>query len=340
MAAKRPAGKATTAKEKAARVKEREKAAKAKEKQKATRAEEREKAAKAKEKQKAATAKEREKAAKVKEREKAAKVKEREKAARVKEREKAAKVKEKQKATRAKEREKAAKAKAKAKEKQKAAKAKERNQAEAGAGAGAGAKAERQRVAEREGVVVGSPAATGAGRTGSTAQVEDLEPPVGQDTSDDLADEPSEADPAAGTDGDEAGPAARLDPLPEQDTTVRQKGYLAEALGKEDLVGRSTQRATVAASYTTRDHDLIRAWAESRGGRPADVNGTGRQGRHRAGVLRVEFLDGPGDHGALEAVDWPSFFATFDDSDVDFLYQERVRTGEISRFHKFVRADA
>ena len=119
--------------------------------------------------------------------------------------------------------------------------------------------------------------------------------------------------------------------------TIRPKGYIAEALGKEDAVGRSTQRATIAASYTTRDHEIIQAWAESRGGRPADVQGTGDKG---AGVLRVEFPDGPGDDSALEAIDWSAFFATFEDSDVDFLYQERVRTGDVSRFHKFVRAES
>ena len=57
-------------------------------------------------------------------------------------------------------------------------------------------------------------------------------------------------------------------------------------------------------------------------------------------MLRIEFPEGPGDDSRLEGVDWSAFFATFDDSDVDFLYQERVRTGDVSRFHKFVRADA
>ena len=103
---------------------------------------------------------------------------------------------------------------------------------------------------------------------------------------------------------------------------------------KEDAVERGTKSATVAASFTTRDHDVIRTWAESRGGRPADVEGTGDKG---AGVLRIEFRD-EGDR--LEDVGWDAFFATFDDSDVDFLYQERTSDGSVSRFHKFVRADA
>jgi hypothetical protein len=122
--------------------------------------------------------------------------------------------------------------------------------------------------------------------------------------------------------------------LKKNDTSVHESGATAEELGKEDAVERGTKSATVAASFTTRDHDVIRTWAESRGGTPADVQGTGDKG---AGVLRIEFRD-EGDR--LEDVGWDAFFATFDDSDVDFLYQERTSDGSVSRFHKFVRADS
>jgi hypothetical protein len=120
--------------------------------------------------------------------------------------------------------------------------------------------------------------------------------------------------------------------LKRNDTSVHEAGATAEDLGKEDAVERGTKSATVAASFTTRDHEVIRTWAESRGGRPADVEGTGDGGG--AGVLRIEFRD---DDGRLEDVGWDAFFATFDDSDVDFLYQERTSDGSVSRFHKFVR---
>ncbi len=122
--------------------------------------------------------------------------------------------------------------------------------------------------------------------------------------------------------------------LKKTDTSVHESGATAEDLGKEGAVDRETKSATVAASFTTRDHDVIRAWAESRGGTPADVEGTGTGGG--AGVLRIEFRD-EGDR--LEDVGWDAFFATFDDSDVDFLYQERTSDGSVSRFHKFVRSD-
>ena len=120
--------------------------------------------------------------------------------------------------------------------------------------------------------------------------------------------------------------------LKKNDTSVHESGATAEELGKEAAVERGTRSATVAASFTTRDHDVIRAWAEARGGTPAYFEGTGDKG---AGVLRIEFRD-EGDR--LEDVGWDAFFATFDDSDVDFLYQERTSDGSVSRFHKFVRA--
>ena len=122
--------------------------------------------------------------------------------------------------------------------------------------------------------------------------------------------------------------------LPKTDTDVHESGAVAEDLGKEGAVDRETKSATVAASFTTRDHDVIRRWAEERGGRPSDVEGTGEDGG--AGVLRLDFQD-PDDR--LEEISWDAFFETFDRSDVDFLYQERTSDGEVSRFHKFVRKD-
>jgi hypothetical protein len=123
--------------------------------------------------------------------------------------------------------------------------------------------------------------------------------------------------------------------LPKNDDSVHESGATAEELDKEGAVDRQTKSATVAASFTTRDHDVIRAWAEARGGVPADVRGTGDGSG--AGVLRIEFRD---EQDQLdEEVGWDAFFETFDDSDVDFLYQERTADGAVSRFNKFVRAD-
>jgi hypothetical protein len=90
--------------------------------------------------------------------------------------------------------------------------------------------------------------------------------------------------------------------------------------GEEEGVMSSAKRTT--------DHDEIRTWAESRGGVPAIVKGTGE------GVLRIDFV-GPGSDGPdanLEQVGWDEWFRVFDDRGLELLY---VPEGE-SRFFKLV----
>ena len=302
-------------------------------------------AAKAKDKEREAKRKDKEKAAKEKEKAAKAKQREKDKAARDKEKEREAKAKAKQREDRDKEKAREEKAKerraaqraANAKEKDREAKAKakqrEARQKEKDREAKAADKAHAKRAAKDQ-----------AAQDQVATPVEEVAVPGRGEAEPVPASEPAEAETAtegATTDGTatDGQPALPELDVPGNDKTVRPKGYLAETLGREDAVERSTQRATLAASYTTRDHDIIRAWATTRGGRPADVAGTGgRRGSGTAGVLRIEFPDGPGDDSRLEDIDWAPFFETFDSSDVDFLYQERVRTGDVSRFHKIVRA--
>jgi hypothetical protein len=68
----------------------------------------------------------------------------------------------------------------------------------------------------------------------------------------------------------------------------------------------------------TRDHDLIRAWAEERGGSPARVRVAGLR-RDAATVLRIAFGPLP---PTWEPIDWPTFFVAFDENDLAFLYEE------------------
>ncbi|HEY3473068.1 MAG TPA: bifunctional DNA primase/polymerase [Anaerolineales bacterium] len=83
----------------------------------------------------------------------------------------------------------------------------------------------------------------------------------------------------------------------------------------------------------TTDHDEIRKWVEERGGYPATVVDTGSGGE--PGVLRIDF---PGYSGqdSLQRISWEDFFQKFDEENLAFLYQDRVRDGEESRFFKFV----
>lgn len=123
--------------------------------------------------------------------------------------------------------------------------------------------------------------------------------------------------------------------MAERDTPDGHASKAAQDADAVDDVERNTKSQTTAASYTTTDHDVIRAWAEARGGAPAAVGDTEDDGSG-IGVLRIEFRD---DSGALEDVDWEPFFQTFDDSGLAFVYQEKTSDGSVSRFNRFVRRD-
>jgi hypothetical protein len=86
-------------------------------------------------------------------------------------------------------------------------------------------------------------------------------------------------------------------------------------------------------SKTTTNHDTIKQWVESRGGFPATVKSTKDDGD--PGLLRIDF---PGYSGedSLERIDWDSFFEEFEEKNLAFLYQEELKSGDESRFFKFV----
>lgn len=86
-------------------------------------------------------------------------------------------------------------------------------------------------------------------------------------------------------------------------------------------------------SKTTTDHETIKKWAEDRGGKPAVVKGTEDDGTG-AGLLRIDF---PGyDESSLEAVSWDDWFNTFDEKNLEFLYQDETSSEAESRFFKLV----
>ncbi|HLT78407.1 MAG TPA: hypothetical protein VKZ87_13570, partial [Ferrovibrio sp.] len=89
----------------------------------------------------------------------------------------------------------------------------------------------------------------------------------------------------------------------------------------------------MTSSKTTTDHEIIRQWAEQRGGRPSAVSGTG--GRKDAGILQIDFPD-RNEPDNLEEITWEEFFDKFEESSLAFLYQEETADGKISRFSKFV----
>lgn len=72
------------------------------------------------------------------------------------------------------------------------------------------------------------------------------------------------------------------------------------------------------------DHNKIRKWAQTHGGRPAKVE-TGGKG----GILRLDFREKDEN---LTEISWDEFFEIFEDSDLALLLS---KDGE-SRFNKFV----
>lgn len=89
-----------------------------------------------------------------------------------------------------------------------------------------------------------------------------------------------------------------------------------------------------AESHTTIDHDEIRQWAESRGGKPSTVKRTeGKDGE--PGIIRLDF---PGYSGgdSLEEITWEEFFQKFDESELALVYQETTADGEKSNFNKLI----
>ncbi len=74
------------------------------------------------------------------------------------------------------------------------------------------------------------------------------------------------------------------------------------------------------ANVTT-DHEKIREWAESKGGKPAAVDRAHKRGD--VGIVRIMFPDNPqSEHEALVEISWDDFFQEFDEKKLALLYEE------------------
>jgi hypothetical protein len=87
-------------------------------------------------------------------------------------------------------------------------------------------------------------------------------------------------------------------------------------------------------SLATTHHEVIREWAEARGGRPATVEGTEHD--DHLGVLRFDFGDAT---EGLREVSWEEWFATFDARRLNFIYQETRSDGRQSNFFRLDNPD-
>ncbi len=97
---------------------------------------------------------------------------------------------------------------------------------------------------------------------------------------------------------------------------------------------QQSPRPSRHSSRTTTDHEMIRRWAEARGGKPSAVKAT--ESKDDVGILRIDF---PGYDGgdSLEEISWDEFFDKFEAAGLALVYQEETADGQRSNFNRFVR---
>lgn len=110
-------------------------------------------------------------------------------------------------------------------------------------------------------------------------------------------------------------------------TTVRYAKWIHSVDEHEDKPGQS---------LATRSREVIQAWAEERGGRPATVSE--RQG-DRPRVLRFDFSDDDDENSRLEHIEWEDWFGVFEERQLVFIYQEHKADGAQSNFFRLDAPD-
>ncbi len=94
----------------------------------------------------------------------------------------------------------------------------------------------------------------------------------------------------------------------------------------------------MALSKTTQDHEEIKAWAEERGAKPAEVAST--EGKGGPGIIRLEFPGAPhANDSNLKEISWEDFFEKFDQSGLAMVFQEVTADGERSNFNKLIHPE-
>lgn len=91
-------------------------------------------------------------------------------------------------------------------------------------------------------------------------------------------------------------------------------------------------------SLVTTNHEVIQKWAEARKAVPATIEGTEHE--DHLGVLRFDFPGGDSSKGSkLKHVSWDEWFKTFDERNLNFMYQETKADGTQSNFFQLENPD-
>ena len=114
------------------------------------------------------------------------------------------------------------------------------------------------------------------------------------------------------------------------DGRVRQGPEASRSLEySQEVTSPDDEPEREGRSLATTHHEVIRQWAEERGGTPATVEGT--EHGDTLGVLRFDFGD---DTDRLRHVSWDEWFRTFDERRLNFIYQETRSDGSQSNFFR------
>jgi hypothetical protein len=141
----------------------------------------------------------------------------------------------------------------------------------------------------------------------------------GSGTEDPKAGKDSGGEPADASEDVGAGPdGGRIRTGPETSKSLKYSQEITSPDEDPEREGRS---------LATTHHEVIKQWAEARNARPATVEGT-EHGDH-LGVLRFDFNE---DTDKLRHVSWEEWFRTFDERQLNFIYQEQRKDGNQSNF--------
>ena len=109
-----------------------------------------------------------------------------------------------------------------------------------------------------------------------------------------------------------------------------QKVIKSDAIKYSQVVNDEDEHAERdGRSLVTRNHEVIRQWAEQRDAVPATVEGSEHDGH--VGVLRFDF---PGGATDLKHISWDEWFKAFDARQLNFIYQETRSDGSESNFFR------
>jgi hypothetical protein len=105
---------------------------------------------------------------------------------------------------------------------------------------------------------------------------------------------------------------------------------MATRSGPKEITSPEEHEDHPGQTLVTRNHDVIRRWAEERNATPATVPGTEHD--DHPGVLRFDF---PGYGGEdLQHISWDDWFRAFDERNLRFIFQEHKKDGAQSNFFR------